>query len=600
LFLFTTETLYVVTTVKKAKHLEPLKGGKIPLEILVRGKDPEQNAKHWDKILEVIKASGKKVGTIAKDTSVGPFAEEWKTTFARIASDVEEVDIAVALSAAALSAKDENELRSIRNASKACTLLMSEYFVEEMSEIIDDEKKVTHKQLAEQMDKKIDDAKFFSKLPSDFSVNQLDWIYGPVIQSGGKYDLKLSATSDDNYLHAGTIIAGIGLRYKSYSSILARTYLVDPNKSQENTYKLLLSVHNAVIKEAQEGVTVKELYNTAVGIIRSKKPELEKHFLKNVGGGIGIETRDTTLVLNGKNTRPLKDGMTLCITTGFHEVTNPSPQDATSKTYSLLLSDTVRIKRDAPAVVFTSGAASDLESTSFFFKDDAEEEEKAPKAKAKKDSKIGAVTSNNMTKTKLRAERTTQIDDGAEARRRQHQKELAQKKQAEGLERYSEATGGQNGVAAKKFKRFESYKRDNQLPSRVKDLVIVVDQKAATIVLPIMGRPVPFHINTIKNASKSDEGDFTYLRINFLSPGQGVGRKDDHPFEDPNAHFVRSLTFRSKDGARMQDISDAITNLRKSMVRREQEKKDMEDVVEQDKLSEIRSKLHLLFHSNHN
>ena len=470
---------------------------------------------------------------------------------------------------------------------------MAEYFVEEMSEVLDEEKKVTHKQLSDRIDKKIDDKAFFAnlkqKLPADFDAEQLEWVYGPTIQSGGNYDLKLSALSDDNNLHAGTIIAGLGLRYKNYCSIVARSYLVDPNKSQESNYKLLLSIHKTIITEAQEGVTVKDLYNKAIGIIKTKKPEMEKHFLKNVGGGIGIETRDNTLLLNGKNMRTLKDGMTLCITTGFSDITNPEPQDKKSNKYSLLVSDTVRIRRGAENVVFTSSAPLDIESTSFFFKDDEEEEKEAPKAKAKKDPKIGAVAANNITKTKLRAERATNVDDGAEARRKEHQKELAQKKQNEGLQRYSEVTGDQNGVTQKKFKRFESYKRDNQFPSRVKDLVIVVDQNASTVVLPIMGRPVPFHINTIKNASKSDEGEYTFLRINFLSPGQGVGRKDDQPFEDASAHFVRSLTFRSKDAVRMQDIANQITEMRKNMVRREQEKKELEDVVEQEKLSEVRS-----------
>lgn len=41
-----------------AKHLEPLKGGKVPIEILVRGKDAEQNNKHWEKCIEAIKAAG--------------------------------------------------------------------------------------------------------------------------------------------------------------------------------------------------------------------------------------------------------------------------------------------------------------------------------------------------------------------------------------------------------------------------------------------------------------------------------------------------------------------------------------------------------------
>jgi nucleosome binding factor SPN SPT16 subunit len=48
-----------------------------------------------------------------------------------------------------------------------------------------------------------------------------------------------------------------------------------------------------------------------------------------------------------------------------------------------------------------------------------------------------------------------------------------------------------------------------------------------TIVVPVHGFAVPFHINTIKNVSKLDEGEFTYLRINFQSPGQLTGRKED-------------------------------------------------------------------------
>lgn len=480
----------------------------------------------------------------------------------------------------------------MRNAARACTGLMSEFFVEEMSGILDEEKKVTHKDLADKIDQKVDDAKFFqnlkSKLKDDFDPSQLDWIYGPVVQSGGNYDLKLTAQSDNNTLHAGPIIAGLGLRYKSYSSIIARTYLVDPNEYQESNYRLLLNIHEAVLKDARDGVAVKDLYHKAIGILKSKKPDMEKHFLKSIGGGIGIETRDNTLTVNGKNSRILKDGMTLCISTGFTDIENPAPQDKKNKIYSLFIADTIRIRRNAEPANFTSSASSDLGATSFFFKDD-EEEEPAAKSKAKKDPKVGAVAASNITKTKLRAERASQADEGAEARRKEHQKELAAKKQQEGIAMYSEAVGDENGVALKKFKKFESYKRDNQFPSKVKDLIIVVDVKSSTVVLPIMGRPVPFHINTIKNASKSDEGDSAFLRINFLSPGQGVGRKDDQPFEDATAHFVRSLTFRSKDAERMQDIAQQITDLRKNSVRREQEKKELEDVVEQDKLTEIRS-----------
>jgi nucleosome binding factor SPN SPT16 subunit len=47
---------------------------------------------------------------LPKDTSTGPFIEEWKKVYADISDKVEEVDVAPAISAAALAVKDENEL----------------------------------------------------------------------------------------------------------------------------------------------------------------------------------------------------------------------------------------------------------------------------------------------------------------------------------------------------------------------------------------------------------------------------------------------------------------------------------------------------------
>ncbi|KAL2138417.1 hypothetical protein VTI28DRAFT_6841 [Corynascus sepedonium] len=595
LMLFTLDTLYILTTQKKAKYLDQIKGGRIPVEVLVRGKDAAENEKLFVKITDAIKAAGKKVGVLTKDNSKGPFIDEWKKTFSENCKDVEQVDIAQALSAGAFSVKDEAELRAMRTSSKACVALLTPYFLDEMSDILDQDKKIKHSALADKVFGKIEDTKFWKtvelpnrqKMPSDFDPEQLDWILGPIVQSGGKFDLKWQSDSDDQPLHPGIIIAAMGLRYKSYCSQIARTFMVDPNKSQESNYKFLLAVHNLILKEIRDGVAVKDVYNKAYNLIRSKKPELEKHFLKNVGYGIGLENKDPTLILNGKNSRTLRDGMTLCITTGFSDIQNPDPQDKNSKVYSLVLTDTIRVTPNE-VVVFTGEAPSDADATSFFFKDE-EETQPTPK-KEKRDSRVGAVATKNITSTRLRSERNTAPDEDAEKRRRAHQKELAAKKQKEGLTKYAESTADKNGVEVKKFKRFESYKRDNQFPPKVRDMGIVIDQKNATIVLPVMGRPVPFHINTIKNASKSDEGDWSFLRINFLSPGQGVGRKDEQPFEDASAHFVRSLTFRSMDGDRYADIANQISNLKREAVKKEQEKKDMEDVVEQDKLIEIRNR----------
>ena len=590
LMLITLEGVYIVTTKKKAAYLEVLKDGKIPVEILVRGKDAEENAQQFEKINNIIKSAGKKVGTLPKEISTGPFVTEWKTAFGDIGKEVEEVDISLALSAA-MAVKDENELRAIRNASSASAYMMKDYFVETMADILDKEKKITHKALSDKITNKLDDEKFFSGLKhiGKFDPLQLDWSVNPTVMSGGSFDLKLANEPDDNNLHQpGVIISAMGLRYQTYASLVARTYLVEPNKAQEGMYRLLLNVHEMVLKELRDGAIAKDVYNKAVAMVKAKKPELVDNFVKNVGAAIGIEARDSSFILNGKTTRQLKDGMTFNITTGFTNLENPNAKDKMKDgTYALMLSDTVRVTSTGEAFCFTREAPRDMESASFFF-NDSEEEEKKPKAK--KDPRAGAVVTSNITKTRLRGAGGATQNEEKEAVRREHQKELHEKKQREGLEKYTEGHGNLNGTEEKKFKRFESYKRDGLFPPKVKDLAVVVDAKNSSIILPIMGRPVPFHIHTVKNATTSTESGFCYLRINFLSPGQGVGRKDDQPFEDPTAQFIRSLTFRSKDTNRMEDVKDQITEMKKSAVRKEQEKKDMEDVVEQDKLVEIRNR----------
>ena len=188
----------------------------------------------------------------------------------------------------------------------------------------------------------------------------------------------------------------------------------------------------------------------------------------------GLENRDPTLVLNAKNSRTLKDGMTLIIHTGFQDIDNPQPQDKNSKVYSLVLTDTIRVTTGDP-IVFTAESPTSADANSFFFKDD-EEAEPTPK-KEKRDSKVGAVATKNITSTRLRSERTAQVSEDAENKRKGHQKELASKKQKEGLARFAEATGDKNGTEVKKFKRFESYKRDNQFPLKVKNLEVVVDSR---------------------------------------------------------------------------------------------------------------------------
>ena len=476
--------------------------------------------------------------------------------------------------------------RMIRDASRACCGLMTQYFVEEWSEIVDAGKRVTHRALADRLHNKLDDAKFFHKLKiKKFDPSQLDWALHPKIKSGDSLNAK-RPDPDDNQLHPGIVMCLFGLRYQTYGALLGRTFMVDPNKTQEGHYKLLLSIHDLVLKSIKDGVVAKDIYQKALSHLKAKKPELQGSLMKNLGHVVGIESRDLTFAINPRCGRQLRDGMTLAVSTGLYDLKNPQAKNPKDAKYSLLLTDTVRVTH-TDAAVFTKDAAADFDSATFFFKDDSEPERKP---KAKRDSRIGAVAVENVTTTRTRGgNRPVNGDAEKEAQRAKHQAELHEQKQQQGLAKYK-GTAAQSEGEERRIKRFESFKRENQIAPPSTHLSIYVDKKNLSIVVPIMGRAVPFHIYTIKNVASAREGEYTSLRINFLSPGSGVSKKDDQPFEDPTAHFMRSLTFRSLDKSHMEDLAAEIMELKKDVVRREQEKKQMEDVVEQEKLITIKSR----------
>lgn len=92
-----------------AKLLEPLQGGKIPVELLVKGKDEAVNKKNFEDVIEAMRQAGKKVGVFTKEAPRGPFVEEWKKIFEPAKAEFEEIDASLDVSNL-LSIKDEQEL----------------------------------------------------------------------------------------------------------------------------------------------------------------------------------------------------------------------------------------------------------------------------------------------------------------------------------------------------------------------------------------------------------------------------------------------------------------------------------------------------------
>ena len=583
----TKDKVVFITSVGKTKYLGGIKNGG-SVDVWARTKDADNNKKLWDDLVGELKQVHK-VGIITKDKFQGKLINEWEPIWDSVKGELELIDVSVQLSQC-WETKDTKELSRITMAAKTSSEFMN-YFSDEMVRVVDEELKVSHSKLTERVENKIDEDKFLAQLKKKFGsqldLNLLDWCYTPIIQSGGKYDLRPSAQSNDDNLHGGVVIASLGIRYMSYCSNIARTFLVDPTPEVDKNYDFLIAVQKKVISLLKPGITGSKIYTETLEFIKSERPELEKHFTKNVGWIIGLEFRDNTFLLNPKNERELPDNSTFDLTIGFQNLANEASKDPKTKNYSLLLTDTVKIVDSTPSVIteYTKTRA----DVSFFFKDETENVKKEVLDLADDDVKPKRDTTganSKILKSKLRTE-TKNHDELDDTRQRQQQKELHEKRQREGLSRFSDTSATNPNERKVIFKKYESYVRETQIPTMVKDLKAHVDFKTQTILIPISGRPVPFHINSYKNGSKTDEGDYTYLRLNFNSPGVGgnTSKKDEIPYEDDGSkQFVRSITLRSRDAEHMAQVFKDISDLKKESQKKEADKKNMADVVAQAEL----------------
>ncbi|CAL1704256.1 unnamed protein product [Somion occarium] len=608
--LFQKDKLYILCSASKAKILAQIAGpnSHVPIEILAqaRPKDPPTDA--LQRFLQAY-TSHQRIGALTKEAHTGKLIDDWTAALNAADSKPEIVDMAPAVSSF-MAVKDEEELKCHKTAANLTSTLLAHHVVVKLETILDREAQISHEMLASQIEARLGygegdnakgpDMKVWSKGKglTDVDWTSTEFCYTPIIQSQSSstgFDLRPSAEStSDNMAHKGVFLLALGMRYKGYCANLGRSFIVDPSKEQEAIYALLLSLQAEILTKLTDGAVARDVYNHALSFVREKKPELEKHFVKNIGHVTGMEFRDSTYLLSAKNTRQLKRDMVLNLALGFQDL------EEDGKKYALHLVDTVHVTGDDKAVCLTTGVKS-IKDTMFFLNQEPEDNVKASKpAKKVRTTKQGAngnvspvknkTAGGKVLRNKTRGSAHEEQVQSAIARIAEHQRDLHERLQQEGLARFSEGGGGVGGKEGKGWKRFQSYKGEAALPKEVENLRVLVDRKAQTVILPMHGFAVPFHINTIKNVSKNDEGEFTYLRVNFQTPGQLAGKKEDTPFEDPDATFIRSITYRSPDGHRFDSISKQITDLKKEVNKREQQKKEMADVIEQDVLQEVKGR----------
>ncbi|NXN99356.1 SP16H protein, partial [Rhinopomastus cyanomelas] len=587
IMVFCAERVLFMASKKKVEFLKQVAQGKggdnpngvPPITLLVREKT-ESNEANFGRLVEALRSSrgGKRLGVFSKDQFPGEFLRSWNERLSH--EGFEKVDISGAV-AYTMAAKEEGEVQLMRRAAAITADVFTKFFKERVLEIVDADEKVRHSRLAEAVEKALEDKRFLGGA----DPGAVELCYPPIIQSGGHYQLKFSVVSDKNPLHFGAITCCLGIRYKSYCSNLVRTLLVDPTQEMQELYSFLLQLQDRMLLDMRHGTKLCDVYAAVMELVKKERPELLGKVTKNLGFAMGIEFREGSLVINSRNQQRLKKGMVFSINVGFSELPNKEGQRPEDRTYALFIGDTVLVDEEGPATVLTA-VKKKVKNVGIFLKKEDEEEEEEEKDEA--EDLLGRSSRAALLTERTRNELT------AEEKRRAHQKELATQLNEEARRRLTEQKGEQQIQKARKSNI--SYKNPALLPRepQVREMKIFIDKKYETVVLPVFGIATPFHIATIKNISSSVEGDYTYLRINFYCPGSALGRNEGNLFPNPEATFVKEITYRASNmktpgeqtvpALNLQNAFRIIKEVQKRYKTREAEEKEKEGIVKQDSL----------------
>lgn len=328
--------LWFLGTKKKCEFLKPAvdnfpeKTSIKEINLLIRSKD-NTNTENLDTLWEQAMASRvndekRKFGVVVKERETniegGGILAPWELKLnADVESEspsIELVDVAAGISFA-MAIKDETELDLLKKSSVLSNKVMKHGFVKRMEEVIDSEETLKHEDLASYVEEILEDpSKINLKVPKD----DVQSCYFPIVQSGGNYDLKVSAQSTGAKLSHDVIMVSLGARYKSYCSNIARTFFVDPPKKVSELYDILLEMQDACVTVMKHGNQLKLVYKTAIDFLQQKTgyEYLVNHLPKNLGYGIGMDFRETTMLLTSKNSFAFKQGMVFCLSLGFQNL----------------------------------------------------------------------------------------------------------------------------------------------------------------------------------------------------------------------------------------------------------------------------------------
>jgi len=528
-----------------------------------------------------------KIGMIGNDLEFAPASFRASLSeFPRF----EVVDVASGF-ANMLVVKDESELKCILTSSSISKMVMKKIAVPQIEKTIDDGAAVTHRAIANTISE-------VYQTPGKISDRLADSTYVdcgivPSVQSGGQFSFTEPLNTEET-LHFGCILVELGSRFKSYCSIVGRTFLIDAPDAVRRSYNFTVDLQARLIDMCVPGTVMSAVYKAAMTHIEATRPDLAPYFIANCGSSIGLESHESVFTFDANCNHVLTKDMVVTVRVGFANVplvlkkTKGKEHGEKWEKYSTLVTDTVHVK-EVPQVM--TDYAKKYSDISYRIEEGEDEEagegENGENGGASSSSGAGAGGMDvDVASSIVAARRSTRAQTGAidpdrvnaELRRQAHQVELAKKQREEALIRYP--TYGpqpkrQNVTITREYLAYHSLRDFPQSAPRNR---IFVDTTSECVLLPIYGQSVPFHVMMIKTVTKHDN----YLKLTFRFPE--ANQTQQMAFRDPNATFVKELMFRIAQPEKLNAYHRDITALKKKVTDRETKKAAEDSLVAQEPL----------------
>lgn len=614
--------MYFLTGPKKLNILKQLQN---ETTVFLDKQTPEENSLKIREIFAAVESGGGKTFRIGKllgknEAPTGAFAQQIESTMNEIALPEKYNDVSIDNAISLMIAIHDNKAMDAMTKSAILSVrLAKEILVVRIEDVLDNEMKETHADIAMTVEKALDDKKKQDKWKTKYNLDPqgIDIVYVNV-QSGEKCDLRPATPPTKEPLNTGpgTIILAIGAKYVDFTSNIARTLLFNASKEKKQSYQAACDTIDYAISLLIPGMAFNDVYEKIREHVNQNNPKLSEYLTRSFGHTLSIEFRESSLTLNGKSNTIIVPGMVFNISVGFGNI----PTEDGKTKYSIWLADTVLVKPEGEKpVILTSEMDRKFKSVNYELEDQPSATTVSVKQEQKKttgkttnsgEGKTNPVPSKKPTtnsnipqpqatpsserKNKLESvvlrdrlrsrNKASSLEESEKLLERQNI--LRKRKVDEICERFKDgANFTTNKRSVRKMTSIVTYRDPNEFPRDLKPNRIHLDlmKEAVLVPIPNFGH-VPFNISTIRNVfCQAEDKKYYILRIQFQVPGSiGFGYKADaNPFPDisgPHGMYIKELIFRSAN-PQVQQTFKSLKDLQKRIKQREETGDRSQDIA---------------------